>query len=225
MISLVQIICKYRYSEIRKGFWVRLRCMFYTIKNMPKIFYLKVIHLPLLSVIFCWKDIRRKWNRWENLLLYCRNDYEYGTVMDSIDFILLNFSEMNKLWVRMQHQGHTRDRNKREQERRELRILVGTNLVRLSQLECIDIEKYKKVRHPYNFMYCFITWNLVNVVWSGNLIWKLILKLLWYFIYKISLRINVYLIDWYFEAPEKSLTINSINYQNKKSYTGKWTRN
>ena len=33
---------------------------------------------------------------------------EDGNVNDSIDFILLNFSEMNKLWVRMQHQGHTR---------------------------------------------------------------------------------------------------------------------
>ncbi|XP_033755226.1 vacuolar protein sorting-associated protein 35-like [Pecten maximus] len=75
-------------------------------------------------------------------------DYEAGTVVDSIDFILLNFSEMNKLWVRMQHQGHSRDRVKREQERRELRILVGTNLVRLSQLECIDIEKYKKLVLP-----------------------------------------------------------------------------
>lgn len=75
-------------------------------------------------------------------------DNETGTVMDSIDFILLNFSEMNKLWVRMQHQGHSRDKVKREQERRELRILVGTNLVRLSQLECIDIEKYKKVVLP-----------------------------------------------------------------------------
>ena len=52
---------------------------------------------------------------------------------------------MNKLWVRMQHQGHSRDRERREQERRELRILVGTNLVRLSQLECIDMEQYKKV--------------------------------------------------------------------------------
>ncbi len=41
---------------------------------------------------------------------------------------------MNKLWVRLQHQGHSRDREKREMERRELRILVGTNLVRLSQL-------------------------------------------------------------------------------------------
>ena len=65
---------------------------------------------------------------------------------DSIDFIHLNFAEMNKLWVRMQHQGHSRDKEKREQERRELRILVGTNLVRLSQLECCDIETYKKVK-------------------------------------------------------------------------------
>ena len=68
-----------------------------------------------------------------------------GTVKDSIDFILLNFAEMNKLWVRMQHQGHSRDREKRERERQELRILVGTNLVRLSQLEGIDMEMYKKV--------------------------------------------------------------------------------
>ncbi|XP_014777339.1 vacuolar protein sorting-associated protein 35 isoform X1 [Octopus bimaculoides] len=70
---------------------------------------------------------------------------DYGSIRDSIDFILLNFSEMNKLWVRMQHQGHSRDKDKREQERRELRILVGTNLVRLSQLETIDVDKYKKV--------------------------------------------------------------------------------
>ena len=78
---------------------------------------------------------------------YFISETDTGTVQDSIDFILLNFAEMNKLWVRMQHQGHTRDREKREQERRELRILVGTNLVRLSQLECIDIELYKKVSH------------------------------------------------------------------------------
>jgi len=74
-----------------------------------------------------------------------RSDTDVGSVKDSIDFIQLNFAEMNKLWVRMQHQGHTRDREKREQERRELRILVGTNLVRLSQLESVDIDKYKKV--------------------------------------------------------------------------------
>lgn len=64
---------------------------------------------------------------------------------DSIDFILLNFSEMNKLWVRMQHQGHTRDKEKREKERQELRILVGTNLVRLSQLDGVDVNLYQTV--------------------------------------------------------------------------------
>merc|ERR1712223_436873 len=71
-----------------------------------------------------------------------------GTIQDSIDFILLNFSEMNKLWVRMQHQGHSRERERRERERMELRILVGTNLVRLSQLDNIDIELYKSTVLP-----------------------------------------------------------------------------
>ena len=67
-----------------------------------------------------------------------------GVVADSIDFILQNFAEMNKLWVRMQHQGHTREKERREKERMELRILVGTNLVRLSQLESVDAGLYQK---------------------------------------------------------------------------------
>lgn len=71
-----------------------------------------------------------------------------GTVMDSIEFVLTNFAEMNKLWVRMQHLGHTREKEKREKERLELRLLVGTNLVRLSQLESIDVNLYNKVVLP-----------------------------------------------------------------------------
>ena len=67
-----------------------------------------------------------------------------GAVEDSIIFILQNFAEMNKLWVRMQHQGHTREKERREKERLELRILVGTNLVRLSQLEAIDAGHYQR---------------------------------------------------------------------------------
>ena len=38
-----------------------------------------------------------------------------GKIDDSIDFICLNFAKMNKLWVRMQHQGNSRER---ERERR-----------------------------------------------------------------------------------------------------------
>lgn len=44
----------------------------------------------------------------------------------------------------MQHQGHTKEKDRREKERLELRILVGTNLVRLSQLEAIDKSLYIK---------------------------------------------------------------------------------
>jgi vacuolar protein sorting-associated protein 35 len=66
----------------------------------------------------------------------------------AIDFVLQNFAETNKLWVRMQHQSVTRDKKKREQERQELRILVGTNLVRLSQLEGVDMHMYKTVVLP-----------------------------------------------------------------------------
>lgn len=71
-----------------------------------------------------------------------------GTVYDSIDFILMNFAEMNKLWVRMQHQGHSSERTRREKEREELKILVGTNLVRLSQLESATLETYQKLVLP-----------------------------------------------------------------------------
>ncbi|KAI9693568.1 MAG: Vacuolar protein sorting-associated protein 35 [Bogoriella megaspora] len=66
-----------------------------------------------------------------------------GNLQDSISFVLTNFVEMNKLWVRLQHQGHSREREQRTKERRELQLLVGSNLVRLSQL--VDLESYKTV--------------------------------------------------------------------------------
>ncbi|KAH9693458.1 vacuolar protein sorting-associated protein 35B [Citrus sinensis] len=66
------------------------------------------------------------------------------TVMDAVEFVLQNFTEMNKLWVRMQHQGPGRVREKREKERNELRDLVGKNLHVLSQIEGVDLEMYKE---------------------------------------------------------------------------------
>ncbi|EFE40708.1 hypothetical protein TRV_04570 [Trichophyton verrucosum HKI 0517] len=68
-------------------------------------------------------------------------DGPQGNLQDSTNFVLTNFVEMNKLWVRLQHQGHSREREKRTQERKELELLVGSNLVRLSQL--VDLEAYK----------------------------------------------------------------------------------
>jgi len=66
-----------------------------------------------------------------------------GSLQDSISFVLTNFVEMNKLWVRLQHQGHSKEREQRTKERQELKLLVGSNLVRLSQL--VDLEAYKTV--------------------------------------------------------------------------------
>ncbi|KAJ1677796.1 retromer complex subunit Vps35, partial [Spiromyces aspiralis] len=67
----------------------------------------------------------------------------YADVDDAIYFTLTNFTEMNKLWVRLQHLGHSREREKRELERRELRTLVGSNLIRLASLERITLDHYK----------------------------------------------------------------------------------
>ncbi|KAG5929664.1 hypothetical protein E4U42_005096 [Claviceps africana] len=69
------------------------------------------------------------------------SDGPEGNLGDSINFILTNFVEMNKLWVRLQHQGHSREREQRIRERRELQLLVGSNIVRLSQL--VDLDTYK----------------------------------------------------------------------------------
>ncbi|GKV41426.1 hypothetical protein SLEP1_g48963 [Rubroshorea leprosula] len=70
------------------------------------------------------------------------------SVMDAVEFVLQNFTEMNKLWVRMQHQGPAREKDKREKERSELRDLVGKNLHVLSQIEGVDLEMYKEIVLP-----------------------------------------------------------------------------
>ncbi|KAG7373983.1 vacuolar sorting-associated protein 26 [Nitzschia inconspicua] len=79
-------------------------------------------------------------------------DSEQGTVKDSYEFILANFIEMNKLWVRIQHlpgDGKSIEiRRRREKDRNELRILVGTNLVRLSALDSITSAIYGQVILP-----------------------------------------------------------------------------
>ncbi|XP_010515537.1 PREDICTED: vacuolar protein sorting-associated protein 35C [Camelina sativa] len=68
--------------------------------------------------------------------------------MNALEFVLQNFTEMNKLWVRMQHQGSSREKEKREKERNELRDLVGKNLHVLSQLEGVDLGIYRDTVLP-----------------------------------------------------------------------------
>merc|ERR1719229_2173710 len=68
---------------------------------------------------------------------------DHPIVKKAVDFVLQNFAEMTRLWVRMQHQGAVRDRTKRERERLQLRMLVGTNLRRLSELNVVSASIYK----------------------------------------------------------------------------------
>uniref|UniRef100_A0AC35TY82 Vacuolar protein sorting-associated protein 35 n=1 Tax=Rhabditophanes sp. KR3021 TaxID=114890 RepID=A0AC35TY82_9BILA len=72
-----------------------------------------------------------------------------GSGSTPIEVIMTNFSEMNKLWVRMQHQGPSKEKDRREAERRELRILVGSNLVILSQLDNLTLDMYEKLVLPH----------------------------------------------------------------------------
>eukprot|EP00759_Apiculatamorpha_spiralis_P056874 PhF_6_TR8318/c0_g1_i1/m.12923/K18468/VPS35; vacuolar protein sorting-associated protein 35 len=78
------------------------------------------------------------------------NEYagEGGSVEDSVAFILQNFREMTWLWVRMETKSVVANKTKRDKERRELRILVGFNLVRLSQLDGVTKKYYKTVVLP-----------------------------------------------------------------------------
>jgi vacuolar protein sorting-associated protein 35 len=55
---------------------------------------------------------------------------------------------MNKLWVRLQHQGPGRVKEKKDKERNELRDLVGKNLHVLSQIDGVDLEMYKETVLP-----------------------------------------------------------------------------
>ena len=71
--------------------------------------------------------------------------YVISNYNPSLPFPPSDIMALRETLVRMQHQGHTREKERREKERLELRILVGTNLVRLSQLEAVDSELYQRV--------------------------------------------------------------------------------
>jgi vacuolar protein sorting-associated protein 35 len=74
---------------------------------------------------------------------------EGGDVNDAIEFILQNLSEMNRLWVRMQHLASvTKDKEHREIERSELRVTVGENIIRLGHLEGLTYDNYRAIVLP-----------------------------------------------------------------------------
>lgn len=71
---------------------------------------------------------------------------------------------MNKLWVRLQHQGHSSERELRYRERKELKILVGSNLVRLSQIidDYTGDESYSAVEYYKEKIFPTVTEQIIQ---------------------------------------------------------------
>lgn len=94
-------------------------------------------------------------------LLPLSNEVDFN---ETVEFLISNFIEMNKLWVRLQHQGHSSERELRYRERKELKILVGSNLVRLSQI--IDDydggEKYSSEQYYKDRIFPIITEQIIQ---------------------------------------------------------------
>jgi vacuolar protein sorting-associated protein 35 len=57
-----------------------------------------------------------------------------------IDFLIANFIEMNKLWIRLQYQGQLREKSSKLKERKEVELLIGYNLVQLT--EVLELEEH-----------------------------------------------------------------------------------
>ncbi|EER34688.1 hypothetical protein CTRG_01549 [Candida tropicalis MYA-3404] len=83
---------------------------------------------------------------------------------ETVDFLIANFIEMNKLWVRLQHQGHSSERELRYRERKELKILVGSNLVRLSQIidDYTGDESYSAVEYYKEKIFPTVTEQIIQ---------------------------------------------------------------
>ncbi|XBW37977.1 hypothetical protein QEN19_003562 [Hanseniaspora menglaensis] len=58
-----------------------------------------------------------------------------------VDFLIANFIEMNKLWIRLQYQGQFKEKLTKLKERKEVELLIGYNLVQLT--EVLDTEEEK----------------------------------------------------------------------------------
>lgn len=67
-----------------------------------------------------------------------------GSLLDSVEFVLRNFTEMNRLWVRMKNNVPAHEEEAIKKERLELRLLVGSNLATLGRLLSDDLPMYSE---------------------------------------------------------------------------------
>ena len=71
---------------------------------------------------------------------------EFGCLENILDMLTENLGEMNKLWIRIG--SLVKDKKKRKQERGDLKITVGENIVRLASIQGLTVEMYKNKLLP-----------------------------------------------------------------------------
>ena len=88
------------------------------------------------------------------------NEYEgiNGKFEDSLKFILQNLEEMNNLWIRLKKNKNEELNIKLENERDELKSLIGENITRLSSLNGLNEEIYENQVLP----------NLISIILSNK---------------------------------------------------------
>lgn len=88
------------------------------------------------------------------------NEYEgiNGKFEDSLKFILQNLEEMNNLWIRLKNNKNEELNLKLENERDELKSLIGENITRLSSLNGLNEEIYENQVLP----------NLISIILSNK---------------------------------------------------------
>ena len=67
-----------------------------------------------------------------------------GTFEDSLKFLIQNLEEMNLLWIRLLIGVVGNNKTQREEERDELKILIGESINKLSSLESLTKEIYEE---------------------------------------------------------------------------------
>ena len=88
------------------------------------------------------------------------NEYEgiNGKFEDTLKFILQNLEEMNSLWIRLKNNKNEELNIKLENERDELKSLIGENITRLSSLNGLTEEIYENQVLP----------NLISIILSNK---------------------------------------------------------
>lgn len=71
---------------------------------------------------------------------------EFGCLENILNMLSENFGEMNKLWIRIG--TLIKDKKSRKQQREELKMTVGENIVRLAGIQGLTVEVYKEKLLP-----------------------------------------------------------------------------